>query len=56
MMKISHLLVGVSFLALGCIPSFAQQASQTAPPLGSPAATITIPGNQIPPPDPNSVG
>ena len=47
-MKISHLLVGVSFLTLGCIPAFAQQ---TAPTIGSPAATITIPGNQIPPPD-----
>ena len=55
-MKISHLLVGVSFLTLGCIPSFAQQASQTAPPIGSPAATITIPGNQIPPPDPKFGG
>lgn len=31
-------------------PALAQQAQQTAPPPGSPAATITIPGNQLPPP------
>jgi arylsulfatase A-like enzyme len=56
MMTISHLLVGVSFLALGCVPVFAQQASQATPPIGSPAATITIPGNQIPPADPKFGG
>ena len=56
MMKISQLLVGVSFLGLGCVSSFAQQASQTVPPIGSPAATITIPGNQLPPPDPKFGG
>jgi arylsulfatase A-like enzyme len=56
MMKISHLLVGVSFLGLGCVPAFAQQASQSSAPIGSPAATITIPGNQIPPPDPKFGG
>jgi arylsulfatase A-like enzyme len=56
MMKISHLLVGVSFLGLACVSAFAQQASQTAPPIGSPAATVTIPGNQIPPPDPKFGG
>ncbi|WP_298880726.1 arylsulfatase [uncultured Bradyrhizobium sp.] len=31
-------------------PVLAQQAQPTAPPLGSPAATITIPGDQLPPP------
>lgn len=30
-------------------PALAQQAQPTAPPLGSPAATITIPGDQLPP-------
>jgi hypothetical protein len=43
MMKISHLLVGASFV---------QQASQSSAPIGSPAATITIPilgiGTDIP--------
>lgn len=53
MMKLGYLLVGVSFLSLGCVQSFAQQAS---PPIGSPAATITIPGNQLPPPDPKFGG
>ena len=55
-MKFSHLLIGVSFLSLGCVQAFAQQASQAAAPIGSPAATITIPGNQIPPPDPKFGG
>jgi arylsulfatase A-like enzyme len=31
-------------------PAFAQSPQQPSPPLGSPAATITIPGNQLPPP------
>lgn len=31
-------------------PTLAQQAQRTTPPPGSPAATITIPGNQLPPP------
>lgn len=31
-------------------PAFAQQAQPTTPPPGSPAATITIPGDQLPPP------
>src|SRR5512142_421602 len=31
-------------------PAFGQQAQPTTPPLGSPAATITIPGDQLPPP------
>ena len=57
MIKIGHLLLGVSFISLGCVQAFAQQASQgAAPPIGSPAATITIPGNQIPPPDPKFGG
>ncbi|GAA0007639.1 hypothetical protein BRDID11002_76450 [Bradyrhizobium diazoefficiens] len=37
-------------------PAFAQQAQPTTPPPGSPAATITIPGNQLPPPDPKFGG
>ena len=56
MMKFGHLLVGVSFLSLGCAQTLAQQASQGATPIGSPAATITIPGNQLPPPDPKFGG
>jgi arylsulfatase len=31
-------------------PAFAQPTQQSAPPPGSPAATITIPGDQLPPP------
>ena len=31
-------------------PALAQQTQQAAPPPGSPAATITIPGDQLPPP------
>jgi arylsulfatase A-like enzyme len=31
-------------------PALAQNAQQTSPPPGSPAATITIPGDQLPPP------
>jgi len=53
MMKLGHLLLGVSFLSLGCVQAFAQQAP---PAIGSPAATITIPGNQLPPPDPKFGG
>ncbi|MGJ4894727.1 arylsulfatase [Bradyrhizobium oligotrophicum] len=37
-------------------PAFAQQAQPTTPPLGSPAATITIPGDQLPPPPPKFGG
>jgi|HubBroStandDraft_6_1064221.scaffolds.fasta_scaffold131086_4 arylsulfatase len=29
-------------------PAFAQQTQQGTPPIGSPAATTTIPGNQTP--------
>ena len=32
------------------VPVLAQQAQPTTPPPGSPAATITIPGDQLPPP------
>ncbi|UWU74285.1 arylsulfatase [Bradyrhizobium huanghuaihaiense] len=44
-----HLVAFSLTLALSS-PAFAQQAQQAAPPPGSPAATITIPGNQLPPP------
>jgi arylsulfatase A-like enzyme len=50
------------FAALVCTSSlvsaqaFAQQAPQSAAPIGSPAATSTIPGNQLPPPEPNFGG
>jgi arylsulfatase len=37
-------------------PVFAQQTQQGAAAIGSPGATITIPGNQIPPPDPQFGG
>ena len=37
-------------------PVFAQQTQQDAAAIGSPGATITIPGNQLPPPDPKFGG
>jgi Sulfatase len=43
----------IAALTLGLLMSasaLAQQAQQGPPPLGSPAATITIPGDQLPPP------
>ncbi|BAC47927.1 bll2662 [Bradyrhizobium diazoefficiens USDA 110] len=43
-------IVSVLFLASAISPAFAQQAQPTTPPPGSPAATITIPGDQLPPP------
>ncbi|WFU70859.1 hypothetical protein [Bradyrhizobium sp. CB2312] len=44
-----HLVAFSLSIALSA-PAFAQQAGQAEPPPGSPAATITIPGNQLPPP------
>jgi len=43
------ILAGVSLLALGCAPALAQQVMGVP---GSPAATTTIDGKQLPPPDP----
>src|SRR6516165_10347546 len=52
--KISASLVFVWSLATA--PAFAQQTQQAAAPIGSPGATTTIPGNQLPPPDPKFGG
>ena len=43
------LLAGASFLALGCAPAFPQQATGVP---GSPGATTTMDGKQLPPPPP----
>ncbi|HUH48402.1 MAG TPA: arylsulfatase [Mycoplana sp.] len=43
------MLAGVAFFALGCVSGWAQQATGTP---GSPGATTTIDGKQLPPPDP----
>lgn len=52
-MKISGSMLAVaSFLALSCVSASAQQTGT----LGSPEATTTIPGNQLPPPAPNFGG
>ncbi|MGO4440344.1 arylsulfatase [Rhizobium sp. RAF56] len=53
-MKIRHtLLVGACFLAVGWIPALAQQVIGVP---GSPGATTTIDGKQLPPPDPKFGG
>ena len=53
-MKIRHgMLAGVSLLALGCVTALAQQVTGVP---GSPGATTTIDGKQLPPPDPNFGG
>ena len=53
-MKISlGMLAGASFLALGCVSALAQQVTGVP---GSPGATTTIDGKQLPPPEPNFGG
>jgi arylsulfatase len=52
--KILAMLVWASSLASAT--AIAQQTSQTAAPIGAPGATTTIPGNQLPPPDPKFGG
>ena len=44
---------GVSLLALGCVSALAQQVTGVP---GSPGATTTIDGKQLPPPEPNFGG
>jgi arylsulfatase A-like enzyme len=53
-MKISlSMLAGASILALGCFSALAQQVTGVP---GSPGATTTIDGKQLPPPEPNFGG
>ena len=53
-MKTSHLLISVaSVLALSCVSALAQQVTGVP---GSPGATTTIDGKQLPPPDPKFGG
>ncbi|WP_205927044.1 arylsulfatase [Rhizobium sp. P32RR-XVIII] len=53
-MKIGRsMLAGAGFLALGCVSGWAQQVTGTP---GSPEATATITGKQLPPPDPKFGG
>ena len=53
-MKIRQgMFAGVSVLALGCVSALAQQVTGVP---GSPGATITIDGKQLPPPEPNFGG
>ncbi|MBB3392765.1 hypothetical protein FHT82_005554 [Rhizobium sp. BK275] len=47
------MLAGAGLLALGCVPGWAQQVTGTQ---GSPEATATITGKQLPPPDPKFGG
>jgi arylsulfatase A-like enzyme len=53
-MKISRsMLASAGLLALSCVPASAQQITGTP---GSPGATITLDGKQLPPPDPKFGG
>ena len=53
-MKISRsLLAAAGLLALNCLPALAQQITGVS---GSPSATTTITGKQLPPPDPKFGG
>ena len=53
-MKIhSALLAGAGLFALSCVSALAQQVTGVP---GSPEATTTIDGNQLPPPDPKFGG
>ena len=53
-MKISRLMISVAgVLALGCVSALAQQVTGVP---GSPGATTTIDGKQLPPPDPKFGG
>ena len=47
------MLAGAGFLALGCVSALAQQVTGVP---GSPGATTTIDGKQLPPPDPKFGG
>src|SRR5438445_12603855 len=53
MKNIFSMLAGASLLALNCISAPAQQVTGTP---GSPGATTTIDGKQLPPPDPKFGG
>ena len=53
MKNIFSMLAGAGFLALNCISAPAQQVTGTP---GSPGATTTIDGKQLPPPDPKFGG
>ena len=53
-MNISRsMVVAAGLVALGCVSALAQQTTGVP---GSPEATTTIPGNQLPPPDPKFGG
>ena len=53
-MKLSRsMLAGAGFLALSCVSALAQQVTGVP---GSPGATTTIDGKQLPPPDPKFGG
>jgi arylsulfatase len=47
------MVVAAGLVALGCVSALAQQTTSVP---GSPEATTTIPGNQLPPPDPKFGG
>ena len=49
-MKIREILAVLLVSSAVSAPALAQNAQQASPPPGSPAATVTIPGDQLPPP------
>jgi arylsulfatase len=50
---VRRLLAGAGFLVIGCVSALAQQVTGV---LGSPGATTTIDGRQLPPPHPKFGG
>ena len=52
-MKLNIMLASASLLAISCAPSLAQQVTGVP---GSPGATTTLDGKQLPPPPPNFGG
>ena len=48
-MKISSVFAAAGFIAIGCVSALAQQITGVP---GSPSATTTIDGKQLPPPNP----
>jgi arylsulfatase A-like enzyme len=55
-MSVRKTFIALIYATLISAPAFAQQTQEGTPPIGSPAATTTIPGDQLPPPPPKFGG